>query len=64
MQSTPESGERVGYDGHKKKKGSKIHMAIDTLDLFLALSFTLYGLSVLCGKVPIYTLFSPLYIIY
>lgn len=24
-QSTPESGERAGYDGYKRKKGSKIH---------------------------------------
>src|SRR5689334_17518221 len=24
MQSTPESGERAGYDGHKRKKGSKL----------------------------------------
>src|SRR5512134_3034916 len=40
MQSTPESGERAGYDGHKKKKGSKIHMAVDTLGLLLALHVT------------------------
>jgi len=40
MQSTPESGERAGYDGHKKKKGSKIHMAVDTLGLLLALQVT------------------------
>lgn len=31
MQSTPESGPRAGYDGHKKKRGTKIHMAVDTL---------------------------------
>lgn len=31
LQSTPESGERAGYDGHKKKNGSKIHVAVDTL---------------------------------
>ncbi len=31
MQSTPESGGRAGYDGHKKRKGSKVHMAVDTL---------------------------------
>src|SRR5215208_3915722 len=24
MQSTPESGARAGYDGHKRKKGSKV----------------------------------------
>lgn len=31
LQSTPESGSRAGYDGAKKKKGSKVHMAVDTL---------------------------------
>jgi transposase len=31
LQSTPESGARAGFDGHKKKKGSKVHMAVDTL---------------------------------
>jgi transposase len=36
MQSTPESGARAGYDGHKKKKGSKTHIAIDTLGHLLA----------------------------
>ena len=25
VQSSPESGQRAGYDGHKRKKGSKIH---------------------------------------
>jgi transposase len=40
MQSTPESGERAGYDGHKRKKGSKIHMAVDTLGLLLAAHVT------------------------
>src|SRR5215207_868129 len=40
MQSTPESGERAGYDGHKRKKGSKIHMAVDTLGHLLALLVT------------------------
>ena len=40
MQSTPESGERAGYDGHKKKKGSKIHLAVDMLGLLLALHVT------------------------
>lgn len=34
MQSTPESGARAGYDGHKKRKGSKIHAAVDTLGIF------------------------------
>ncbi|MCF6158375.1 MAG: IS5 family transposase [wastewater metagenome] len=40
IQSTPESGGRAGYDGHKKKKGSKIHMAVDTLGHLLALQVT------------------------
>jgi len=31
LQSSPESGARAGYDGHKKRKGSKVHMAVDTL---------------------------------
>src|ERR1700689_3502656 len=29
LQSTPESGGRAGYDGAKRKKGSKAHMAVD-----------------------------------
>jgi hypothetical protein len=37
MQSTPESGGRAGYDGAKKRKGSKVHMAVDTLGHLLAL---------------------------
>jgi transposase len=36
VQSTPESGERAGYDGYKRKKGSKIHIAVDTLGFLLA----------------------------
>lgn len=40
LQSTPESGARAGYDGHKKKKGSKVHMAVDTLGNLLALQVT------------------------
>jgi transposase len=36
IQSTPESGERAGYDGHKKRRGSKVHIAVDTLGLLLA----------------------------
>jgi transposase len=39
-QSTPESGGRAGYDGAKRKKGSKIHVAIDTLGDLLALHVT------------------------
>jgi transposase len=40
MQSTPESGGRGGYDGHKRRKGSKVHMAVDTLGHLLALHVT------------------------
>ena len=40
IQSTPESGERAGYDGAKKKKGSKVHAAVDTLGNLLALKIT------------------------
>lgn len=40
VQSTPESGKRAGYDGHKRKKGSKIHIAVDTLGLLLAAHVT------------------------
>ncbi|MEX3816802.1 IS5/IS1182 family transposase, partial [Paraburkholderia sp. BR13439] len=28
LQSTCESGARAGYDGYKRKKGSKVHMAV------------------------------------
>ena len=37
LRSTPESGHRGGYDGHKNKKGSKVHAAVDTLGHLLAL---------------------------
>lgn len=37
LQSTPESGGRAGFDGHKKKNGSKVHAAVDTLGNLLAL---------------------------
>ena len=40
MLSTPESGGRAGYDGHKKKNGSKVHIAVDTLGNLLALQVT------------------------
>jgi transposase len=40
MQSTPESGQRAGYDGHKRKKGSKVYIAVDTLGNLLALKVT------------------------
>jgi transposase len=37
LRSAPESGSRGGYDGAKRKKGSKIHAAVDTLGHLLAL---------------------------
>ena len=40
LQSSPESGARAGYDGHKRKKGSKVHAAVDTLGHLLALCVT------------------------
>jgi transposase len=40
LQSSPESGERAGYDGHKRKRGSKTHIAVDTLGHLLALHVT------------------------
>jgi len=40
MQSTPESGGRSGYDGAKRRKGSKVHLAVDTLGHLLALRVT------------------------
>jgi transposase len=39
-QSTPESGHRAGDNGHLKRKGSKIHAAVDTLGHLLALHVT------------------------
>lgn len=40
MQSTCESGPRAGYDGYKRKRGSKVHMAVDTLGHLLAVHVT------------------------
>ncbi len=40
LQSTPESGARAGYDGAKRKNGSKVHVAVDTLGHLLALHVT------------------------
>src|SRR3954468_2598244 len=40
VQSTPESGGRAAYDGYKRKKGSKVHVAVDTLGHLLALHVT------------------------
>jgi len=40
LQSTPESGARAGYDGAKRRKGSKVHAAVDTLGHLLAVHVT------------------------
>jgi transposase len=40
LQSTPESGTHAGYDGAKRRKGSKVHVAVDTLGHLLALLVT------------------------
>ena len=40
LQSTPESGNRAGWDGAKRRRGSKVHLAVDTLGHLLALHVT------------------------
>jgi len=40
LQSTVESGARAGYDGGKRKRGSKVHLAVDTLGHLLGLYVT------------------------
>jgi transposase len=40
LQSVPESGGHAGYDGAKRKRGSKVHAAVDTLGHLLALYAT------------------------
>ena len=40
VQSTPSSGARAGYDGAKRRKGAKVHAAVDTLGHVLALRVT------------------------
>ena len=40
LRSSPESGHRAGYDGAQRKKGSKVHAAVDTLGHLLALHVT------------------------
>lgn len=40
LQSSPESGSRAGYDGAKRRRGSKVHVAVDTLGQLLALCVT------------------------
>jgi len=40
LQSSCESGARAGYDGYKRKKGSKVHLAVDTLGQLLGVHVT------------------------
>ena len=40
LRSTPESGRRAGWDGAKRKRGSKLHLAVDTLGHLLAAHVT------------------------
>jgi len=40
LQSSCESGPRSSYDGYKRKRGSKVHMAVDTLGHLLAVHVT------------------------
>src|SRR6185369_15719593 len=40
LQSSPESGHRAGYDGAKRKRGRKVHIAVDPLGQLLALRVT------------------------
>ena len=40
VQSPPESGSRAGYDGAKRRRGSKVHMAVDILGYVLAAHVT------------------------
>ena len=40
LQSSCESGPRAGYDGYKRRRGSKVHMAVDTMGQLVALTVT------------------------
>ena len=40
LRSSPESGARAGYEGAKRKRGSKLHLAVDTLGHLLTLQIT------------------------
>ena len=40
LRSTPESGHRAGFDGHKKTKGGKVHVTVDAHGHLLALLVT------------------------
>ena len=37
LQSTPESGARAGFDADKKKRGGKVHLAVNTVGYLLSL---------------------------
>ncbi len=43
LQSTPESGARANWDGAKRRTGSKVHLAIDTMGQLLALCHARQG---------------------
>lgn len=43
LQSSPESGQCAGYDGHKPHRGSTAHLAVDTLGQLLAAVVTPAG---------------------
>ena len=43
LRSTPESGRRAGWDGHKRTRGSKVHLAVATLGHLLASRVTPAG---------------------
>jgi transposase len=40
LQSTPESAARAGHDGSKRRKGSKVHIAVHTLGHLMELTVT------------------------
>lgn len=40
LQSSCETGPRAGYDGYKRRNGSKVHAAVDTLCHLIALTVT------------------------
>lgn len=40
LQSPPKSGTRAGYDGAKRRRGSQVHLAVNTLGTPLALYVT------------------------
>lgn len=40
LQSTPESGACAAYDGAKRRRGSKVHIVVDTLGHLIAFTVT------------------------